>query len=47
MNRENRRISNQTKREIDVENTKGAIFGAMLMATSFIAMILYWIFVGY
>ena len=47
MNKENKRTLNQIDREIDVENTKGAIFGAMLMATSFIAMILYWIFVGY
>ena len=47
MNREDERILNQIDREIDVENTKGAILGSILSVSFILAMILYWIFVGY
>lgn len=47
MNRENKRVLDQIDREIDVENTKGAIIGSVLFVAFFLAMILYWIFVGY
>lgn len=47
MNRENKRALDQIDREIDVENTKGAIIGSVLFVAFFLAMILYWIFAGY
>ena len=47
MNRENKRVLDQIDREIDVENTKGAIIGSVLFVAFFLAVILYWIFVGY
>ena len=47
MNREDERMLNQIDREINVENTKGAIIGSVLFVAFFLAMILYWIFVGY
>ena len=47
MNRENKRVLDQIDREINVENTKGAIIGSVLFVAFFLALILYWIFVGY
>ena len=47
MNRENKRVLDQIDREINVENTKGAIIGSVLFVAFFLAVILYWIFVGY
>ena len=47
MNKENKRTLNQIDREIDVENTKGAIIGSILFVSFIFTMILYWIFVGY
>lgn len=47
MNKENERVLKQIDREIDVENTKGAILGSVLSVLFIFAMILYWIFVGY
>lgn len=47
MNREDERMLSQIDREIDVENTKGAILGSVLSVSFIFVMILYWIFVGY
>lgn len=47
LRKENLRTINQIDREIDVENTKGAIIGSILFASFIFAMILHWIFVGY
>lgn len=47
MNKENKRALRQIGREINVENTKGAIIGSVLFVAFFLALILYWIFVGY
>lgn len=47
MNREDERMLNQIDREIDVENTKGAIIGSIMFVSFIFAMILYWMFVGY
>lgn len=47
MNKENEGVLKQIDREIDVENTKGAILGSVLSVSFIFAMILYWIFVGY
>lgn len=47
LRKENLRTLNQIDREIDVENTKGAIIGSILFVSFIFAMILYWIFVGY
>lgn len=47
MNREDERMLNQIDREIDVENTKGAIVGSSLFVAFIFASILYYIFVGY
>lgn len=47
LRRENLRTLNQIDREIDVENTKGAIIGSIMFVSFIFAMILYWMFVGY
>ena len=47
LRKENLRTLNQIDREIDVENTKGAIIGSIMFVSFIFAMILYWIFVGY
>ena len=47
VNREDERMLSQIDREIDVENTKGAILGSVLSVSFIFVMILYWIFVGY
>lgn len=47
MNREDERMLNQIDREIDVDNTKGAIVGSALFVAFIFASILYYIFVGY
>lgn len=47
LRKENLRTLNQIDREIDVENTKGAIIGSIMFVSSIFAMILYWMFVGY
>lgn len=47
LRKENLRTLNQIDREIDVENTKGAIIGSILFVSFIFAMILYWMFVGY
>lgn len=47
LRKENLRTLNQIEREIDVENTKGAIIGSILFVSFIFAMILYWMFVGY
>lgn len=47
LRKENLRTINQIDREIDVENTKGAIIGSILFVSFIFAMILYWMFVGY
>lgn len=47
LRKENLRTLNQIDREIDVENTKGAIWGSVLSVSFIFVMILYWIFVGY
>lgn len=47
LRKENLRTLNQIDREIDVENTKGAIIGSILFVSFIFTMILYWIFVGY
>lgn len=45
--RDEERLMKQIDREIDVENTKGAILSSILSVSFILAMILYWIFVGY
>lgn len=47
LRKENLRTLNQIDREIDVENTKGAIVGSSLFVAFIFASILYYIFVGY
>ena len=47
LRKENLRTLNQIDREIDVENTKGAIIGSILFVSFIFSMILYWMFVGY
>lgn len=47
LRKENLRTLNQIDREIDVENTKGAILGSIIAVSFIFVMILYWIFVGY
>lgn len=47
MNKENKRALKQIDREIDVENTKGAIIGSILFVLFIFAMIIYYIFVGH
>lgn len=47
LRKENLRTLNQIDREIDVENTKGAIIGSILFVSFIFAMILYWMFMGY
>ena len=47
LRKENLRTLNQIDREIDVENTKGAIVGSALFVAFIFASILYYIFVGY
>lgn len=47
MNRENKRVLDQIDREINVENTKGAIIGSIMFVSFIFTMILYWIFAGY
>lgn len=47
LRKENLRTLNQIDREIDVENTKGAIIGSILFVSFIFAMILYWMFAGY
>lgn len=47
LRKENLRTLNQIDREIDVENTKGAIIGSIMFVSFIFAMILYWVFVGY
>lgn len=47
LRKENLRTLNQIDREIDVENTKGAIIGSIMFVSFIFAMILYWMFVGY
>lgn len=47
MNREDERMLNQIDREIDVENTKGAILGSILSVSFILAMIAYYIIAGY
>lgn len=45
--RDKERYMRQIGREIDVENTKGAIIGSILSVVFIFASILYYIFVGY
>ena len=47
LRKENLRTLNQIDREIDVENTKGAIIVSIMFVSFIFAMILYWMFVGY
>lgn len=47
LRKENLRTLNQIDREIDVENTKGAIIGSIMFVSFIFAIILYWMFVGY
>ena len=47
LRKENLRTLNQIDREIDVENTKGAIIGSIMFVSFIFTMILYWIFAGY
>ena len=47
LRKENLRTLNQIDREIDVENTKGAIIGSIMFVSFIFAMILYCMFVGY
>ena len=47
LRKENLRTLNQIDREIDVENTKGAIIVSIMFVSSIFAMILYWMLVGY
>ena len=47
MNREDERMLNQIDREIDVENTKSALLGFGLGFLFILAMIAYYIIVGY
>ena len=47
LRKENLRTLNQIDREIDVENTKGAIIVSIMFVLSIFAMILYWMLVGY
>lgn len=47
LRKENLRTLNQIDREIDVENTKGAIIGSIMFVSFIFAMILYWMFAGY
>lgn len=47
LRKENLRTLNQIDREIDVENTNGAIIGSIMFVSFIFAMILYWMFVGY
>ena len=47
LRKENLRTLNQIDREIDVENTKGAIIGSIMFVSFIFAMILYWMFVWY
>lgn len=45
--RDKERLMKQIDREIDVENTKGAILGSILSVSFILAMIAYYIIVGY